>query len=330
MKTISLLFAAAVATGVAADDSACAGKMYKACWNAKDCFPQKRSVKTVKVNGKKVRVVTPYKCFAKPATCGAAGTSSLKCGKVVGEACAFTDGNCAAMTNCADTTSAIKCSLMPNCSFDKGYKRGRKVYRKANCYDEQTTCGEATNLAQCNLVDGKSCSYDFKTKACSEITTCEAAKTQAQCDGVGGCTYDTGYKRGKRVIRKPSCAATPATCADATNLNLCGAVDANCQWKGLKCTEVTQCAQTTFMKQCNKVAGCIYTAGKKSKRGKVLQKPSCSEVPVTSAPTAAPFTAKQCTDFASTGKKCKAHTGTNGCTWCGVVGKKSCKPQTDC
>jgi hypothetical protein len=215
--------------------------------------------------------------------------------------------------------------MVSGCVFVPKYGKARP---NDQCIDAPTTCAAAPSIATCSGVTDQVCKF---TKAgCTQITECADATTAAQCGALAGCSYDKGYKRGRRTIRKASCATTPATCADATNMAFCGMVDSNCAFVGKKCIKVTTCEEATSQKTCDAVTDCAYTPRKRVRQGRrmVWKAATCVYDGPTGAPTMAPMTNAECQAFNGKKNQCQAN-ASRGCIWnkakaAGRPDKKKC------
>jgi len=282
-------------------------------------------------------------CFDTPANCAAA-TTAFACDAVSSEVCKFSDGTCAEVTECSEATSEGMCGRLTDCSYDKGYKRFRKWVRKPSCFDTPANCAAATTAIACNAVSSEVCKFSDGT--CAEVTECSDATGATMCNRLTGCSYDQGWKRRGRWIRKPSCITTPLECANTKIAPICAIVDANCAMVGGACTEITSCGQAPNKKTCDGVGTCGgWVPGKwvKFGRRKKFVKSKCTPGPTsapttaapttaapTDAPTLTPFTDTQCMAFDGDKAGCQGKAD-RGCVWnaAQISGPPSAKYCTD-
>jgi len=303
----------------------------KTCSEVTDCSQAKTAAMCTKLNEgdldcsydkgykRRRRWVRRPSCFATPASCEDA-TSFAACKAAPGK-CAFNNKACVTLNSCSDAVGKTQCAMVDGCVFVPKYG---KVRPNDQCLDAPTTCDAAPSIATCNGVTDQVCSYS--KGACTQVTECAGATSAALCARVAGCSYDPGYKRGRRVIRKPSCATTPATCGDATSIAFCKLVDANCKYSKGACTEVTSCDQATTKENCEAVAGCTYTPRKRV--GRRYQAATCKGP--TAAPTLAPMTDAECGAYDGKKNQCQAQ-ASRGCVWNAAkrVGRPDVKQCTD-
>jgi len=304
----------------------------KACSEVTECSQAKTSAMCTKLNEgdldcsydkgykRRRRWVRRPSCFATPSSCEDA-TSFAACKAAPGK-CAFNNKACVTLDSCADAVGKAQCAMVDGCVFVPKYG---KVRPNDQCLDAPTTCDAAPSIATCNGVTNQVCKYS--KGACTQVTECAGATSAALCARLSGCSYDKGYRTRRKVVRKPSCAATPATCGDATNIAFCNLVDANCKYANGACTEVTSCEEATTKANCEAVAGCKYTPKKKINRRK-WRAATCKGP--TSAPTLAPMTDAECGAFDGKKNQCQAQ-ASRGCVWNarGAKGLPSVKLCTD-
>lgn len=216
------------------------------------------------------------------------GATSMKaCSLVTNQVCSYSGGACTEVTDCSAAANLKTCERLTDCTYDKGYRRMRKWIRKPSCFDTPASCAAATTAASCNAVTSEVCKYSSTAKTCTEVTDCSVATGAGMCGRLSGCSYDKGYKRGRRWIRKPSCFDTPASCTAATTAASCSTVTSEvCKYSSTAktCIPVTDCKDgSASAEMCGRIDAsiadtCIYDKGVKGRR-RWIRKPSCVTLP---------------------------------------------------